>query len=404
MSAIALTFLVLTAGDSTSSAAAATPEMGKPKFKHARFEKEIRRPEGKYGFCPSNVTPPPACSCPCPCPRIEQRTVLVPQWVTECKKVPATEIRHEERDREIVTYKDAPETVARTRTVTVMERQVRSHQEKYTVERPVTEKVEQRYTVCIPYTETRTATRTVLKPVWTEVERKYTVCVPYCEKRTGLRTVAKCVPVVRTREICVDQGHWEERISKPICKPICKPVCNVCEPCAPPVTVVVPVVVCKTRVWVPCVVHKTESYTVNTTEMVQVPYTYEVKLERPEVRTKIEKVRTMVPTPEPYSYEVQLTRHETRTRFVDVCRMVPEVRTRIVNETVCVPREKCETYNVTVVRRVAVKRIVKECFDVPVCTTREVQVRVRKLVPKTVDVQVAVRPVCAVCAPACGCK
>src|ERR1700723_3874710 len=129
LSAIALTFLALTAGDSTSTAAAATPEMGKPKFKHARFEKEIRHREekyrdgkyeaGKYGFCPTCVTPPPVCaSCAPPCPRYEQRTVLVPVWVTECKKVPATEIRHEQRDREIVTYKDVPETVAKTRTVT----------------------------------------------------------------------------------------------------------------------------------------------------------------------------------------------------------------------------------------------------------------------------------------------
>jgi hypothetical protein len=314
--------------------------------------------------------------------RTEHRTVLVPFYVTEYKKIPQTEIRHEERAREIVCYKDVPETVQRTRTVPYVEKEVRSHEEKYTVPKQVTEKVEQKYTVTIPYTETRKATRTVFKPVWKGVEYKYTVYVPYYEKRTSYRTVSRCVPVVSTRDVCVDQGYWEERVSKP--------VCQVCAPGAPPV----PVPVCKTRVWVPKLVHKQEPYTVNTCETVRVPYEYQVKLERPEVRTKYDKVRTMVPTEVPYSYEVCLTRYETRTRFIDLYKYVPEVRTRTVYETVWVPRQKTETYCETVYRRVAVKRIVKERFDVPVYTTRDVPVRICRLIPKTVDVRVAVKPVC----------
>lgn len=372
LSTIALTLMVCAAADSASRASAA--EMGQPQFRHTRFEKETRRFDPKYGFRPIEVAPA------IPCPRIEQRTVLVPVWETECKKVPTTEIRHEVREKEVVCYKDVPETVQRTRTVTIMEKVVRSHEEQYTVQKPVTEKVEQKYTVCVPYTETRTATRTVLKPVWKEFQRNYTIFVPYCEKRTGYRTVSRCVPVVRTHEICVDLGHWEDRVSKPVCK--------TCAPGAP----AVPVVVCKTRVWVPKLVHKTEPYTVNKVETVQVPYEYPVQLERPEVRTKIEKIQTMVPTEQPYSYQVQLTRDETRTRLVDVCKYVPVVKTRTVYETICVPRPKTETYCETVIRRVAEKRIVKECVDVPVCVTREIQVRVRHLVPKTVEV--AVRPVC----------
>jgi hypothetical protein len=373
-SAIALTLIICAAGDSTSRAAATGSETGQPKFRQARFETESRRFEPKYGFRPIETAPPT----PHPYTRIEQRTVLVPQWVTEHKQVPTTEIRHEEREREIVCYKDVPETVKRTRTVTFTEKEVRSHEEKYTVEKQVTEKVEQKYTVSVPYTETRKATRTVFKPVWKEVEHKHTVYVPYYEKRTGFRTVSRCVPVVRTREICVDQVYWEERIAKPVYKAGGPSV-----PCA----------VCKTRVWVPKLVHKTEPYTVNTIETVQVPYEYSVKLERPEVRTKIEKVRTMVPTEQPYSYEVYLTRYETRTRYVDVYKFVPEVRTRTVYETVYVPRQKTEPYYETVYRRVAEKRIVKERVDVPVYTTRDVAVRVYHLVPKTVEVQVAVKPV-----------
>jgi len=372
-SAIALTFIFCTAAESTSRALAAGSETKQPEFKPSSFEPG-RRFEPKSGYRPIETAPP----APYSYTHIEHRTVLVPQWVTEHKQVPTTEIRHEERDREIVTYKDVPETVQRTRTVTYSEKQVRSHEEKYTVEKQVTEKVEQKYTVSIPYTETRKATRTVFKPVWNEVEHKYTVYVPYYEKRTGYRTVSRCVPVVRTREVCVDQGYWEERISKP--------AYNAGGPSAP-------CPVCKTRVWVPKLVRKTESYTVNTTETTQVPYEYPVKLERPEVRTKIEKVRTMVPTEQPYSYEVYLTRYETRSRYVDVYKFVPEVRTRTVYETVYVPRQKTVPYYETVYHRVAEKRIVKEHFDVPVYSTRDVEVRTYHLVPKTVEVQVAVKPV-----------
>jgi YTV protein len=331
-------------------------------------------PAPAVGYAPAQL---PVCA---PCVRTEQRTVLVPELVTEYRKVPATEIRREEREREVIVYKDVPETVQRTRTFTVLERQVRSHQETYTVPKPVLKNVEQTYTVCVPYTETRTRTCTVLKPVYKEVEHKYTVSVPYCEKRTGMRTICRSVPVTRIRTVCVDQGHWELR-----------PACPVCKPYGP--RAAAPVAVCKTRVWVPNLVQKQVAYTVDTIQTVQVPYEYQVTLCRPEIRTRTEKVCTLVPTQESYPYEVHLTRTENRSRTVQICEYVPEERTRTVNETVCVPRQKTESYTETVYRRVAEKQIRKETVCVPVCTTREVPVRVCRLVPKTVEVQVAMQPV-----------
>ncbi len=321
----------------------------------------------------ANFASPAFAEGPCaPCVGTLRRTVLVPRLVTEARRVPITELRHEERQREVIVYKDVPETVQRTRTITVLEPQVRSHQETYTVRRKVVKDVPETYTVLVPYTEMRTATRLVPKPVYKEIERKFTVCV--------------------------DRGCFEERVACPVCKPVCKPVCRpCCKPCAT-CAVAVRVPVCKTRVWVPKLVKQEIPYTVDVVEKVQVPYEYEVTLCRPEVRTKIEKVCTLVPTPETYQYEVQLTRPETRTRMVPVCEYVPETRTRTVNETVCVPREKTETYTETVCRRVAEKRICKESVCVPVTTTREVPVNVCRLVPKTVEVPVAVKPVC--CVPA----
>jgi hypothetical protein len=345
----------------------------------------------RHGIVPKAYNPAPTSAVGCapaplpvcaPCVKTEQRTVLVPQWVTECRKVPTTEIRHVEREREVIVYKDVPETVQRTRTRTVLERQVRSHLETYTVRKPVMKDVEQTYTVCVPYTETKTGTRMVMKPVSKEVERKYTVSVPYCEKRIGTRTICRHVPVTHTRTICVDEGHWEVRAARPVCQP-----CNPCAACAP---------VCKSRVWVPNMVHKHKTCTVDTIQKVQVPYEYPVHLCREEVRTRIEKVCEMVPVPVTFQYEVHLTRTENRTRTVQVCEYIPVQRTRTVNETVCVPVQKTETYCETVCHRVAVKQIRKELVCVPVCTTHDVQVRTCRLVPKTVEVQVAMRPTCCV--------
>jgi hypothetical protein len=344
------------------------------------------------GFRPDCDGPPPAaepiCASaperPCaPCFRTERRTVLVPQMVTETREIPTTEIRPEEREREVIVHRRVPETVQRTRTFTVMEPQVRSHEETYTVRKPVTKCVEQSYTVDVPYTETKTGTRTVCKPIWKDVPHDVCVRVPYTEKRTAMRAVCRSVPVTRTRTVCIDEGHWCVRT---VCRP-CKP----CDPCAP-----APVVACKTRVWVPEFVKKEQCYTVDEMQTVQVPYEYDVTLCRTETQTRTDRVREMVPTQETYQYQVCLTRPETRTRTVQVCDYVSEQKTRIVNEKVCVPCQKTETYDETVWHCVAEKRIQKQTVCVPVCTTREVQVRVCRLVPKTVDVKVAAAPVCRV--------
>jgi hypothetical protein len=71
-----------------------------------------------------------------------------------------------------------------------------------------------------------------------------------------------------------------------------------------------------------------------------------------------------------------------------------------------VPRQKTEKYQETICRTVAEKQIRKETVCVPVRETREIQVPVRQLVAKIVDVTVAVTPVCVTpmcpkCVPAC---
>ena len=151
--------------------------------------------------------------------RTEERTVMVPQAVAEMQKVCVTEYRNEERSQEVTVCKQVPETVQKTRTYTVYEQQPRSRQENYTVCKPVYRDVVQNYTVCVPYTKTQGALAPsaqavlqrhrpelhglyplhrnagghpdVCRPSYRDVVQNYTVCVPYTETRTGTRTVCR---------------------------------------------------------------------------------------------------------------------------------------------------------------------------------------------------------------------
>ena len=58
----------------------------------------------------------------------------------------------------------------------------------------------------VPEVQTRTASRTVQKPVWREVPQTYTVNIPVSETRTATRTVWECVPTTETRTVYEDQG------------------------------------------------------------------------------------------------------------------------------------------------------------------------------------------------------
>ena len=114
------------ARESASQARAAGPEaFRRSQAESLRFKKEARRGFGAEFQMHSLDKCAPA---QCRCTRIEKRTILVPVWLTECRRIPATEIRQEEREREFVVYKDVPEVVQKTRTVTVMEKVVRPRQ------------------------------------------------------------------------------------------------------------------------------------------------------------------------------------------------------------------------------------------------------------------------------------
>jgi hypothetical protein len=181
-----------------------------------------------------------------------EQTVMVPQMVTEVRKVNCTAYRMETRQRDVTVCKRVPETKEITQNYTVYIPEQRTRKETYVVCKPVWQTSQKSYTVNVPYTEQRTGTRQVQKTFWKDVNQDYYVNVPYTEQRTatrqvqkvvmknvkqdycvnvpytqnkqGTRTIMKCVPVKSYRTVCEDQGHWEERPVQSACP---APACGV---------------------------------------------------------------------------------------------------------------------------------------------------------------------------------
>jgi len=277
------------------------------------------------------------CSSNCCEPTYVERTICVPTWVTETRTVDVIECTTEERQRTCTVYKRVPETKT----------------------------IETQCTVMVPETRTKTCNYTVCTPVWKEVEQEYTVMVPHQETRQGTRKVCKMEQVTETRTVCKDKGHWEEQVVEVLCsytkhrscrarRGCCASTCDTgCggSSCCNTTT-------CTKKVWVPNIVE----------EQIEVTCCKPVLVE------------------EPYEYCVTVCKPETRTRTCKVREYVKEEKTREVQYTVCVPQQKTVTRQVCVVKCVPEEKVVTYKVRVPHRVQKEVQVRVCKMVQKTVQV------------------
>ena len=258
-----------------------------------------------------------------------------------------------------VTYKDVertimvPTTVCETRKVTVCEYKTEQRERTIKVCKMVreTKQVTRECTIMVPETRTRTVKYCVSKPVWKEETRECTVMVPHTEKRQGTRTVCKLVPTKVMKTVCEDRGCWKTECYVKKHKK-CVDECGNC--------VLKPVV--RTRkVWCPNIVTR-------------------------QVETCVMKrVNECVP----YEYCVTVCKPEKRTRKVRTCHYVKEEKTRECNYTVCVPKKQTRTCNVTVCKPVMEERVQKYCVRVPHQVEKEIQVRVCKMVAKTITCKVA---------------
>ena len=295
-------------------------------------------------------------------PQYVQKTICVPEWITEMRTVCVTQYRQESREVMETIYHCQPEQHEVERRCTIMVPQTQTKMVQYGVSIPVMQKVTEDYTVCVP--------------VYEDQVREYTVMVPHLEKRQGVRRVCQMVTEQVPYTVCVDRGHWAvQTVEVPCVQRCCVRRCGHCKVCCHVTTQTV----CR-RVWVPNIVQETCMRTVCRPQWSEVPCEYTVTVCKPETRTCTVRV-------------CRLT-YETHQRTRNVCTYETEMREREVCYTVCVPQEKVWTETVTTYRQVPeqVTRTVMVC--VPEVVEKQVPVRVCRMVQKTVTVPV--------CPPPCG--
>lgn len=327
-----------------------------------------------------------------------QRTVMVPQTVTEKRKVRTTEVQPVTRQREVTHYEQRPEERVENRRYTVMEPVTRVRKERYTQQRPVTETRAVPYTEQVPVRVQKTAMRTEQRPYFKMVKQTYTEQIPQVETRQGMRTASKCVPVQRQRVVYQDSGYWAEQPTQTvsnIVSPISYgptaslPVSGIGNVTGGSVSACcVPVDCCQTtcgtaKVWVPRRVASTQAFTEMVNQTVQEPYEYKMTTYKPVQRERMVKVQAFRTVQVPEKVEEIRFRTVSKTRNEQITRFVPEEKTRDVRYVSYEPREKVEKVRVTAYRTVPVKRTESYTAMVPRTVEREVDVPTTRMVQRS---------------------
>lgn len=359
--------------------------------------------------CGPTCAPAPVCGpAPCqpaPAPVCEwkevERTIMVPQWTTEKRKVNVTEISRQVVERKVMVNEYVRQEEKQMREVVSYERKVTPTEEKCWVDVPVWREVEQKFVVQVPYREKRQGKRTVTEQVWNEVDQQYTIHVPHNEVRKEKVTVWRSVPVQLSRKVCEDQGHWEDRPVQPAPCQVAVAPCGSCAPCQPACQPVA----CTQKVWVPKIVEREVPYMVNECKPFEEEREVHFTVCKPEVQVRKVKTCSLVCREVPYEYEECVWKPEERSCMRKVCDWKKEERVRKFDVVTCVPITR--NVEVTVCKMVCVPRekVIQETVCTPVCVEREVSVPVCHMVEKKVMQKVPVYNPCPpapVCAPACA--
>lgn len=321
-----------------------------------------------------------------PCePRYVEKTVLVPTWVTETRKVMVTEYEHQTRERTVTVHKLVPETREVTREYTVMVPTTHTKTVTYTVCVPVTTEVTKDVTVRVPVVKEVTKDVTVKVPVTRQEERQVQVLVPQQEVRQGVRKVCKVVPVTEKRVVTRDRGHWGEQLVEVPCGNHCynrrHGKCGGCGGCNAACPSVVQVL---RKCWVPNIVQEEVEVTCHKRVVEDQPYEYTVTVCKPETQTRTVTVCDYEEQTKTLTQKICTYEDQVQTRTYKVCELQKQERTKDVTYVVCEPEKRTKTETVTYCKKVPVEQTQTYTVCVPRQVEKEVQVKVCKLVEKTV--------------------
>jgi len=261
-----------------------------------------------------------------------QRTVRVPQWVTQKQTVTVCEYQVQPRTQTVTRYRSVPV--------------VREVPYEYTVAVPQQRVEKQTYHVSVPYTE--------------KVEQVYTVLVPKVVQKQGVRQLCRWVPTVQKAYRCVDQGYWEDQVCN-------YTVCTGGGCCSAPCYQTV----CSThKVWRSNPVQVAYDVTVNRPEYYQENYTYNVTITEPVQQKRV----------------IDVTRYRTEAQVRDVTYTVCNYERRTASRQVTEYQQ--QAYQDTVTYNVSVPVHSQREVDVRVCNW------VDQVVTQTVCVPVYTQPSC----------
>jgi hypothetical protein len=225
--------------------------------------------------------------------------------------------------------------------------------------------------------------------------------VPSMETQTQKYWVWESVPVKKTRKVCEDKGHWEEKqVQVGGCNP-CRTACGSCNTCCNPCPVT-----CTQKVWVPNIVETEVEYTTHECHKAEKSREVQVCVSKPEKKTCTRKVCEWVDEKEEYTYEVCGWKKEEKTSTRKVCETTWEEVTKKVEYSQWVAKTKTVEDTVCRWECVPTKKTIKETRCVPVEVKEEVDVQVCRMVEKTIKEKVCVPAAapCNACQPAAPCN
>lgn len=243
---------------------------------------------------------------------------------------------------EVTVY--VPQWVTEVRTCTETRYRTEKQQKECVTYKcvPVTKQVPYKYTVWVREMRDDIQTFEVDTPVCRWVDQKYHEYLPSKMTVTRYHTRTECQPVTVKKKVCEDHGHYEEKVVDH-CDKHGHKSSHVCQ------------------VWVPQIVEKEVEVTEDRMVTIKEPYQCQVDICVPVERVRKVKVWETKTEKKSVNHPYETIVPKERVQMVEVCVTEEIPETHVEEVEVCVP------YTVEVQKEVRVCKMVPKTIRVPAC-------------------------------------